>query len=67
MAKKTEAKASNKIYEMVSFRIAIEHFRVLEAYAQSERDPESGTPLTPSLAARSLLVKALGQLPKKKP
>jgi len=66
MAKESEKKASAKLFEMVSFRLAIELYEKLETYASTQRDPESGTVLSPSQAARRLLAEALEASPKKK-
>ncbi len=66
MAKESESRAAKKAYEMVSFRIAIKYYEQLDAYAKTQHDDESGTPLTPSLAARRLLIAAIEHLPKKK-
>ena len=65
MSKKKTAPATDEM-ELVSFRLGKDLFKDLKVYAANETD-ESGKALSPSLAARRLMLDALKRHQQKKP
>lgn len=66
MAKvKTKSAANSEKSELVSFKLSRELYEKLGEYAETQVD-EAGLKLSPSQAARRLMLDALKRLPQKK-
>ena len=51
---------------LVSFKLGVDYFEELKTYAKTQKD-EAGIPLSPSQAARRLMLEALRRVQQKKP
>ena len=66
MAKGSEKTGSKKSdLELISFRLSKELFKTLEEYAETQTD-EAGVMLSPSIAARRLMLEGLKRFQQKK-
>jgi hypothetical protein len=61
-----KSKDSDKGLPLVSYRVSEDTFEHLKKYAQTQRDDITGKELSPSQAARRILLDALKRLQQKK-